>query len=193
MIMKGVYIFLAEGFEEIEALATADVLRRGGINARTVSISEDRVVCGAHGIPVTADLNRDDLKAEAVHDSTDESDVMIFPGGMPGTKHLAEDEELMEAMKRHYAEGGTVAAICAAPGLVVSQLPNLKGKRFTCYDGFEELPASKGGEYVRTPAVADGNLITGRGPGSAVDFALAIVEHLKGSDLAAEIRSSMMI
>ena len=86
-----------------------------------------------------------------------------------------------------------VAAICAAPGLIVSQLPSLEGKRFTCYDGFEDAPAAKGGEYLKTAAVADGNLITGRGPGCAVEFALAIVRRLKGADLADGIRASMMI
>ena len=191
--MKGVYIFLAEGFEEIEALATVDVLRRGGINVRTVSINEKITVQGAHGIPVVADMSRSGFKADAYLDGTDEKDVMVFPGGMPGTKNLAEDEELMDIMKRHFSEGGVVAAICAAPGLVVSQLPSLEGKRFTCYDGFEAAPTAKGGEYVKTPCVADGNLITGRGPGCAVDFALAIVERLKGADLAKEIRASMMI
>lgn len=191
--MKGTYIFLAEGFEEIEALATVDVLRRGEINARTVSITDERKVSGAHGIPVIADLTWSEFKSLTNVMETSKADVMVFPGGMPGTKHLAEDKELMEMMKKHYAEGGTVAAICAAPGLVVSQLPTLAGKRFTCYDGFEQAPASKGGEYVKTPAVADGNLITGRGPGCAVDFALAIVGHLKGATLASDIRSSMMI
>ena len=191
--MKGVYIFLAEGFEEIEALATVDVLRRGGINAQTVSINENITVQGAHGILVVADMRCSRFKADAYFDGTDENDVMIFPGGMPGTKNLAENEELMDIMKRHYSEGGTVAAICAAPGLVVSQLPSLEGKVFTCYDGFEAAPMAKGGEYVKAPCVADGNLITGRGPGCAVDFGLAIVEHLKGTDLAKEIRASMMI
>lgn len=191
--MKGTYIFLANGFEEIEALATVDVLRRGGINALTVSINDDPQVCGAHGIQVTADKTWNELKSSAESNGACTADVMIFPGGMPGTKHLAEDSELMDLMRSHYAQGGTVAAICAAPGLVVSQLPSLTGKKFTCYDGFEQAPAQKGGEYVRTPAVADGNLITGRGPGCAVDFALAIVEHIKGHTLASEIRASMMI
>lgn len=191
--MKGIYIFLAEGFEEIEALATVDILRRGGVNVKTVSINEGISVQGAHGILVIADMNRSRFEAEAYFDGTTESDVMVFPGGMPGTKNLAEDVKLMELMKRHYAEGGTLAAICAAPGVVISQLPSLEGKRFTCYDGFEAAPVAKGGEYVKAPCVTDGNLITGRGPGCAVDFALAIVEHLKGSALAQEIRASMMI
>lgn len=191
--MKGVHIFLADGFEEIEALATLDVLRRGGINVKTVSITDNDVVTGAHGVRVAADSTWSGLEASSLHEGTDSNDVMVFPGGMPGTKHLAEKQELMNMMKRHYADGGTVAAICAAPGLVVSQLPTLEGKKFTCYDGFEAAPAAKGGEYVRAPFVADGNLITGRGPGCAVDFALAIVAKLKGSALAAEVRAAMMI
>ncbi len=191
--MKGVHIFLADGFEEIEALATLDVLRRGEIDARTVSITEDRSVTGAHGLRVAADSIWSDFKAKTTSNGIDVSDVMVFPGGMPGTKHLAENQELMDMMKAHYDDGGTVAAICAAPGLVVSQLPTLKGKKFTCYDGFEAAPAAKGGEYVKAPSVTDGNMITGRGPGCAVDFALAIVAHLKGTALAAEVRSAMMI
>lgn len=194
--MKGTCIFLADGYEEIEALATVDVLRRGEIEVRTVSNNDNALVTGAHGITVTADMNWSDFMAGIIENGTDEKDVMVFPGGMPGTKNLAENKELIDLMKRHYAEGGTVAAICAAPGLVVSQLPSLKGKMFTCYDGFEAAPVAKGGEYSGAPGItviSDGNLITGRGPGCAVDFALAIVEHLKGSELAGEIRRSMMI
>ena len=138
--MKGNYIFLAEGFEEIEALATLDVLRRGGIDVRIVSITDNEIVTGAHGLTVIVDWTRDLFEERAEFDGTSEKDVLVFPGGMPGTKNLAEDVKLMELMKRHYAEGGTLAAICAAPGLVVSQIPSLKGKRFTCYDGFEAAP-----------------------------------------------------
>lgn len=191
--MKGVYLFLADGFEEIEALATVDVLRRAAVEVRTVSITGMPVVNGAHGVPVTADLTWPEFKSGVVSCGTDAGDTMIFPGGMPGTKNLAENQELMEMMRAHYAEGGTLAAICAAPGLVIPQLPTLAGKRFTCYDGFEDAPLAKGGEYVREAAVSDGNLITGRGPGCAVDFALAIVSHLKSPELAGEIRSAMMI
>ena len=191
--MKGVFIFLAEGFEEIEALATVDILRRGGINARTVSINTDKEVKGAHGVPVTADLDWDGFRSEVKTEGTDRKDVMVFPGGLPGARHLADNHNLMELMKSHYAEGGTVAAICAAPGLVVSQLPTLEGQRFTCYDGFEEEPIAKGGEYVKTPAVTSGNLITGRGPGCAIDFALAIVGHVTSPALAEGFRAAMML
>ncbi len=191
--MKGVHIYLADGFEEIEALATLDVLRRGGIDAKTVSITDNGTVTGAHGVQVAADLTWSGFEASAPRERTGSADVMVFPGGMPGTKNLAEKQELINMMKRHYADGGTVAAICAAPGLIVSQLPTLEGKKFTCYDGFDKAPAAKGGEYVKAPFVADGNLITGRGPGCAVDFALAIVAHLKGYVLASEVRAAMMI
>ncbi len=190
--MKGVYLFLADGFEEIEALATVDVLRRGAVEVRTVSITGMQVVNGAHGVPVTADLTWPEFKSGAVSGGTDAGDAMIFPGGMPGTKNLAENQELMEMMRTHYAEGGTLAAICAAPGLVIPQLPTLRGKQFTCYDGFEAAPIEKGGEYLKAAAVTSGDLITGRGPGCAVEFALAIVRHLKGSAVADEISKGML-
>lgn len=191
--MKGVYIFLANGFEEIEALATLDVLRRGGVDVKTVSVLYDKFVTGSHKTTVVADLTYGEFKAEVQLDGTDESDVMIFPGGMPGTRNLAENGEIINFMRLHYAEGGAVAAICAAPGLVVSQLPSLQGKHFTCFDGFEDAPVARGGIYEKKPAVRDGNLITGRGAGCAVEFGLAILAHLKGEEAAAAVRHSLML
>ncbi len=191
--MKGVYIFLANGFEEIEALATLDVLRRGGVDVKTVSVLYDKFVTGSHKMTVVADMTYGEFKAEVQLDGTDESDVMIFPGGMPGTRNLAENGEIINFMRLHYAEGGAVAAICAAPGLVVSQLPSLQGKHFTCFDGFEDAPVARGGIYEQKPAVRDGNLITGRGAGCAVEFGLAILAHLKGEEAAAAVRHSLML
>ena len=191
--MKGVYIFLANGFEEIEALATLDVLRRGGVDVKTVSVLYDKFVTGSHKTTVVADMTYGEFKAEVQLDGTDESDVMIFPGGMPGTRNLAENGEIINFMRLHYAEGGAVAAICAAPGLVVSQLPSLQGKHFTCFDGFEDAPVARGGIYEQKPAVRDGNLITGRGAGCAVEFGLAILAHLKGEEPAAAVRHSLML
>lgn len=191
--MKGVYIFLANGFEEIEALATLDVLRRGGVDVKTVSVLYDKFVTGSHKTTVVADMTYGEFKAEVQLDGTDESDVMIFPGGMPGTRNLAEYGEIINFMRLHYAEGGAVAAICAAPGLVVSQLPSLQGKHFTCFDGFEDAPVARGGIYEQKPAVRDGNLITGRGAGCAVEFGLAILAHLKGEEAAAAVRHSLML
>lgn len=191
--MKGVYIFLANGFEEIEALATLDVLRRGGVDVKTVSVLYDKFVTGSHKTTVVADMTYGEFKAEVQLDGTDESDVMIFPGGMPGTRNLAENGAIINFMRLHYAEGGAVAAICAAPGLVVSQLPSLQGKHFTCFDGFEDAPVARGGIYEQKPAVRDGNLITGRGAGCAVEFGLAILAHLKGEEAAAAVRHSLML
>lgn len=191
--MKGVYIFLANGFEEIEALATLDVLRRGGVDVKTVSVLYDKFVTGSHKTTVVADMTYGEFKAEVQLDGTDESDVMIFPGGMPGTRNLAENGEIINFMRLHYAEGGAVAAICAAPGLVVSQLPSLQGKHFTCFDGFEDAPVARGGIYEQKPAVRDGNLITGRGAGCAVEFGLAILAHLKGEEAAAAVSHSLML
>lgn len=191
--MKGVYIFLANGFEEIEALATLDVLRRGGVDVKTVSVLYDKFVTSSHKTTVVADMTYGEFKAEVQLDGTDESDVMIFPGGMPGTRNLAENGEIINFMRLHYAEGGAVAAICAAPGLVVSQLPSLQGKHFTCFDGFEDAPVARGGIYEQKPAVRDGNLITGRGAGCAVEFGLAILAHLKGEEAATAVRHSLML
>lgn len=191
--MKGSFVFLADGFEETEALATLDVLRRGGIEAYLVSIDEEGMVTGSHGVTVAVDNTWDDFLSLLHRNGTEKQDLMVFPGGMPGTKNLAEHNGLMSLMREHYENGGTVAAICAAPGLVVSQLDNLEGKKFTCYDGFESDMIAKGAEYVKAPAVTDGNLITGRGPGCAIDFALAILAHIKGEELAANVKSSMML
>ena len=189
--MKGIHIFLADGFEDMEALATRDVLLRGGVPVVTVSITDDYLVESSHGLQVTADTSWNDL--EVMEPGTDATDVMIFPGGMPGSKNLAEHKELMEILQDHWSRGGAVAAICAAPGLVVSQLPGLSGRRFTCFDGFEDALIGQGALYTPEGAVTDGNLITGRGAGWAVEFGLAILAYLKGDEAAAKVRKGLML
>lgn len=191
--MKGAFVFLADGFEETEALATLDVLRRGGMEVSTVSIDEDGFVTGSHGVTVAADKTWDDFMVDLRRGGTEKEDLMVFPGGMPGTKNLAADQDLMALMVKHYEDGGTVAAICAAPGLVASQLPGLEGKKFTCFDGFQDYMTAKGAEYVKAPAVVDGNLVTGRGAGCAIDFGLAILTLIVGEETAAKVKHSMMI
>jgi len=188
--MKGVNIFLADGFEDVEALATNDVLRRGGIDVNIVSIYDESFVESSHGITVSADnmLESMDLGVSG----TGAADVMIFPGGMPGTRNLAACEPLMEAMKAHYAAGGTLAAICAAPGLVLGQLDNLSGVEFTCFDGFESLPESKGAKFTPRPAVRSGRIITGRSAGHAVSFALEILGLLNPAAVE-EVRHAMYL
>ena len=184
--MNGVYIFLADGFEDMEALSTRDVLLRGGVDVQTVSISDEPFVTSSHGITVGADLTRDD------YDRLDPA-VMIFPGGMPGTKNLAADADLMEKMRACYAGGGVIAAICAAPGLVVSQLDDVAGKRFTCFEGCQDPMIAKGAVFTPGSAVVDGRIITGRGAGHAVNFGLAILEVLKGKEKADRVRAGLML
>jgi len=189
--MKGVTLFLADGFEDMEALGTRDVLLRGGVPVTTVSITDEYLVESSHGLQVTADTSWADL--EVMEPGTDGTDVMIFPGGMPGSKNLATHAELMEILQDHWARGGAVAAICAAPGLVVSQLPGLAGKHVTCFDGFEEALIQKGALYEKKGTVTDGTLITGRGAGWAVEFGLAILAYLKGQDAADKVRAGLML
>lgn len=189
--MKGVNIFLADGFEDIEALAVNDVLRRGGVRVRLIAVGDDPFVCSSHGVTIGVDDFLNDIEPD--HSGTGLHDVMIFPGGMPGSKNLASNRTLVRIMRDHYAAGGTVAAICAAPGLVLGQLDDWAGKRFTCFDGFEQGPVGKGGVIVKAPAVTDGKVITGRSAGYAVDFGLEILARVKGPEVAAEVKAQMML
>jgi 4-methyl-5(b-hydroxyethyl)-thiazole monophosphate biosynthesis len=191
--MKGVYIFLADGFEVSEALTTVNMLRRGGVNVKTVSIYDDRIVTSSNRIPVVADMAFGEFRASTSFGPCLPSDVMIFPGGMPGSSNLAAFSKLMDIMKQHYTEGGTLAAICAAPSVVLCELPDLSGKKMTCYDGFEDALAAKGAEYVKEGVVNDGNIITGRGPGWAVEFGLAILAHIKGQEIADKVKAGLML
>ena len=191
--MKGTYVFLADGFEVSEALTTVNMLRRGGVNVKTVSIYDDRIVTSSNRIPVIADMAFGEFKASTTFGACLPTDVMIFPGGMPGSSNLAAFGKLMDIMKDHYSEGGTVAAICAAPSVVLSLLPNIEGKKMTCYDGFEEAIAAKGAEYVKQGVVVDGNMITGRGPGWAVEFGLAILAHIKGQEIADKVKARLKL
>lgn len=200
--MKGVYIFLADGFEETEALATLDVLRRGKVDVETVAIEKnwdheedeaDFIVTGSHGVPVIADYAFEDFEEMIEKEGTSPEDVMIFPGGLPGSEYLAKDEKIIALMKEHYAAGGTVAAICAAPSLVAAQLPGLQGVKATCYDGMEANLIAAGADYKLAPAVTDGRLITGRGPGYAFDFGFAILTRVKGQKVTDLVRAGMLI
>lgn len=189
--MKGVYIFLAEGFEDVEALATNDVLRRGGIGVNLVSITDEPFVTSSHGITVSVDCLLEDLDLSSA--GTDASDVMIFPGGMPGTRNLAACKPLIQALRNHWAAGGTVAAICAAPGLVLRELGSeVQGKEFTCFDSFEQNLIDLGGVFTPKPAVRSGRMITGRSAGHAVSFALEILAALAPGKVEA-VRHAMYL
>lgn len=181
--MKRSFLFLAEGFEEIEALTVVDVMRRAGMDLKTVSITDDYKVLGAHGIPVLADM----LMSEA---DLSDAEWLITPGGMPGSTHLSNCETLNRALKTHYSKGGKVAAICAAPAVVLYPLGILDGKEATCYPGFEKECCKA---IMRdTPVVALDNIITANGPATALRFALAIVANSMGDGVAQEVGSGML-
>lgn len=184
--MEKSYLFLADGFEEIEALATVDILRRAGMNVTTVSIGESALATGAHGVAVQAD---------AVFASTDFADAawLICPGGMPGASNLRNCEGLCSLLQAHAAAGSRLAAICAAPAVVFASLGLLEGRRATCYPGFEDVCVSGGADMQAQRVVVDGNIITANGPGSAIPFALAIVEHTLGAAAARQVAAGMLL
>lgn len=181
--MKKVNIYLAEGFEEIEAVTVVDVLRRAGIAARTVSITGSREVTGAHGITVTAD----EVFERA---GNYEADMLVLPGGMPGTRHLGEHKGLKEVILGFAEKGKLIGAICAAPS-VLGKLGLLEKKKAVCYPGFEEdLRGAVTGEGIISQ---DGSFITSKGPGTAIYFALKLVEVLTDRKTAEELKEGMIV
>lgn len=178
-----VYLHLAEGFEEIEALGVVDVLRRANIVIETVSITGKKEVTGSHDIIIIADR----LFEEADYDQVD---MIVFPGGMPGAENLEKHEGLMEKIKEFNHQDKWIAAICAAPK-ILGKLGILKNKIATCYPGYEiEL---KGAQISYNPVVQSGKIITSRGPGTTILFALKIVEVLNGSDIADKLKAKMVV
>lgn len=168
---------LAEGFEEIEAVTVIDVLRRGGIDVCPVSISKSANVLGSRGITVTADRIWDDIDWKSF-------DGIVLPGGGEGTKNLAADPRIAEVVRAFDKTGKLVAAICAAP-MVLGFAGILRGRKATCYPSCE---GPLGDAYVSDrKVVEDGNLITGQGPGTAMDFALALVRKLAGEQTAKSV------
>ena len=180
--MSKVYVFLAEGFEEIEGLTVVDLLRRAKIETEMVSIMETKQVKGSHGIEVTADSMFSD------HDYADAA-TLVLPGGMPGTLNLGNHEGLCELLKKHYSEEKMVAAICAAPS-VFGQLGFLEGRIATCYPGFESK--LNGAIVCATKVAVDGHVITAKGMGAAIDFALKLIELLVGKATADEISTGII-
>ncbi len=177
-----VYVFLAEGFEECEALAPVDILRRGGVEVRTVGVGTKTVV-GSHGIPVTCDITEDEVV-------TDGLQAVILPGGMPGTLGLKASETVRSFLTIAHEQELLIGAICAAPS-VLGSMGFLKGKRAVCYPGFEnEL---LGAEVVNESVVRDGQIITAVGAGAAFAFSLALLAALKDEKQAEKIRGSMKI
>lgn len=176
-----VYAFLAEGFEEVECLAVADVLRRGGIEVKMISITSQREVTGSHQITVLADsiLEQEDAGL---------ADILFLPGGMPGTRNLRNHAGLCQALKQAFDEGRRITAICAAPS-ILGALGILDGKRATCYPGYEESLSNA--VYTPEGVVTDGLVTTARGLGYALDLGLELVRLVQGEEKAEQIRKSI--
>lgn len=181
--MKKAYIFLADGFEEVEGLTAVDLLRRAGVEVVMVSIKDDVNIKGARGINVVADTT--------ISDDMTDADMVILPGGMPGTNYLKESEAVRKLVAHYNDEGKFVAAICAAP-TVFGDMGILQGKKATCYPGLEAglIGAMHPGEDYKV--VQDGNIITSRGVGTAIDFALKLIEVLIDPKKSAEIAASIV-
>ena len=180
MTDPSVYILLADGFEELEAIAPADILRRMELSVVLVGVASKQVR-GSHGIELTADRTLNQLKNQTPC-------AVLLPGGMPGTKNLDANPAVGELVRRTAADGGLVGAICAAQ-MVLGRLGLLKGRRATCFPGFEEHLT--GAEKCGEPVVTDGNIVTAAGAGVAADFGFAVGALLKDEVSAAFIRRSM--
>jgi len=179
--MSKVSIFMANGMEEVECLAVADMLKRGGVEVETVSITEDRAVTSSHNVTILADKIW--TEADCAY-----ADLLFLPGGMPGTTNLGAHEGLCELIKAFDAAGKRVAAICAAPS-VLGQLGLLQGRQATCYPGFEDQLT--GAAYTRQGVVTDGHITTARGVGFAIDMGLELVRLLQGEDVFAQVKGSI--
>ena len=183
--MKESFLFLAEGFEEVEALTAVDVLRRAGMPVKTVSITSALQVKGAHGVIVSADV---------LYDNTMFRDAawLILPGGLPGADNLHDYSPLIGLLRNQFESmRGRIAAICAAPAVVLGAEGILRGRRATCFPGFESKLL--GAEYVDAPVVRDDKFVLGNGPANALLWALTIVEEELGQEKAANVANGMLV
>lgn len=178
-----VYVFLAEGFEEIEAVTIIDVLRRAAIETCTVSITGKLKVLGAHAIAIEADVLFEDANFK-------DGKMLVLPGGMPGTRNLEAFIPLNKLIQEYYKTGKFVAAICAAP-LILGKMLLLRNEEATCYPGFEEN--LEGAVLSKQRVVRSGKMITSKGPGTAIEFALKLVESLKDEEAAAKLAKALIL
>ena len=177
-----IYVFLATGFEEIEALTPIDIMRRAGLEVVTVSITGDKTVVGTHGVPVVADA----LLAEVDFAA---AEMLVLPGGLPGSTNLDACAPLREGIQQAYEAGTPLAAICAAP-MVYGHMGLLKGVKATCYPGCESH--MEGSEYTAAIVESDGQFITGRGPAAAFEFGYTLVDRILGEGASQPLREGMI-
>ena len=175
-----VYVFLADGFEEVEALSPVDILRRGGVEVTTVGVDK-KAVTGRTNITVSADIDCDSFELKDV-------EGVILPGGMPGTLNLEKSSVVNSALEYTYDNNLLIGAICAAPS-ILGHKGYLKGKSATCYPGFEDT--FDGGKYTGESVSVCQNIITGKGAGVAIDFGLALLKYLKGEKTMKKVYDSI--
>ena len=180
--MVEVCVLLTEGFEEIEAVTIIDVLRRAGVSTTTLGVG-GTTVRGSHGITLQADASLAERHAHPW-------DVVVLPGGMPGSARLRDDADVQSLLKTQSARGGRVAAICAAP-IALAAAGLLEARKATCYPTFADQLA--GADYQTTEVVVDGQVTTSRGVGTALPFALSLVRQLQGDAMAAELGEKMLV
>ena len=182
--MKETFIFLADGFEEVEAMTCVDVLRRAGMPVTTVSINPGLEVTGAHGVKVLADsLFADNDYSAALW--------LVLPGGIPGAPNLLGHDGVRDALLAQDEREGNIAAICASPAVVLGTLGILQGRDAVCYPGLEN--SVEGVNWLQQPVAVDGHVVTGNGPAAATAFALAIVQQTMGADKADEVAAGMLL
>ena len=180
--MAKAYVFLANGFEEVEGLAPVDILRRGGVDVNTVSTTGNEWVETAHGVTIKADLT-----IEAADLSG--ADLLVLPGGLPGATNLRDHEGVRKALTAQAGKGGYIGAICAAP-MVLGSLGLLEGRRATCYPGFEKYMT--GARYTAQLVTVDGNIVTGEGPAASFAFGYELLRLFKDDDTVAALQQGMM-
>lgn len=180
--MSEVCMFFGTGYEEVEALAAIDVMRRAGIDVDMVSITGEKYVISSHKVTVEMDCLLEDVDFENVK-------MIVLPGGMPGTTNLEACEPLMKQVEKFYEQKKLLAAICAAPS-IFGHRGMLKGRKACCYPSFESH--LEGAEVTKNPCEVSDHIITSRGMGCAVDFGLAIVEKLKGKEAADKVAESII-
>jgi 4-methyl-5(b-hydroxyethyl)-thiazole monophosphate biosynthesis len=179
-----VYMLLADGFEEIETIAPLDILRRADIDVSTVSLTDDLLVQGGHGIIVKADMTLAQVDYATL-------EMLVLPGGGGGVPVIAKTPDAMDLIKRVCEDGKMLAAICAAPSLLAA-LGFLNGRRVVCYPTLSDVIKAAGGNFQHELSVAcDGNLITGKAAGASIDFGLALVAALRGNDVSEQVRCAI--
>lgn len=176
-----IYVFLADGFEEIEALAPTDILRRAGLDVKLCGIGCKKIK-GVNGIEITCDTE--------ISEAEQDLDAVILPGGMPGAENLFKSERLREIVNHCAKSNKLVAAICAAP-IILGRLGLLEGKNACCYPAPDLEKELKGAKMLDKPVCVDGNIVTSKGPGTSLEFGFKIAEILKGSEAASKLRASM--